>query len=192
MWPIVRFQLPDELIFLKNRKMPQKLSTALMNGQVVVITGATSGVGYQAVQQLAKAQAQIVMINRNAEKSVKLQQQLQSDYGVIVDVVLADFSNPKQTINGLKVNISVNAESLKPACWYSSQGPVFPGGATEEVQGHRAQGNYHSQENSSGIEECQVKRKVKLTQHDQPEYEGQNISCCSPETKIRGYNHREK
>ena len=73
--------------------MPQKLSTALMNGKVVVITGATSGVGYQAVQQLAKTQAHIVMINRNPEKSAKLQQQLQSDYGVIVDVVLADISD---------------------------------------------------------------------------------------------------
>jgi NAD(P)-dependent dehydrogenase (short-subunit alcohol dehydrogenase family) len=89
----VRFQLPDELVFLKNRKMPQKLSTALMKGQVVIITGATSGVGYQAVQQLAKAQAHIVMINRNAEKSAKLKQQLQSDHGVKVDVVLADLSD---------------------------------------------------------------------------------------------------
>jgi len=89
----MRFKLPDELIFLKNKRMPQKLSTALMSGQVVVITGTTSGVGYQAVQQLAKAQAHIVMINRNAEKSAKLQEQLQSDYGVTVDVVLADLSD---------------------------------------------------------------------------------------------------
>jgi NADPH:quinone reductase-like Zn-dependent oxidoreductase len=74
--PTVRFQLSDELMFLKNRKMPQKHSTTLMKGQVVVITGATSGVGYQAVQQLAKGQAHIVMINRNAEKSAKLQQQV--------------------------------------------------------------------------------------------------------------------
>ena len=89
----MRLQLPDELAFLKNKRMPQKQSTAMMNGQVVVITGATSGVGYQAVQQLAKAQAHIVMINRNAEKSAHLQQQLQGDYGVRVDVVLADLSD---------------------------------------------------------------------------------------------------
>ncbi len=89
----MRFQLPDELIFLKNRRMPQKRSTATMAGKVVVITGATSGVGYQAVLQLAKGKAHIVMINRNAEKSAKLQQQLQDDYGVQVDVVLADLSD---------------------------------------------------------------------------------------------------
>ena len=39
----MRFQLPEELIFLKNRKMPQILSTALMKRQVVVITGACPG-----------------------------------------------------------------------------------------------------------------------------------------------------
>ena len=89
----MRLRLPDELMFLRNRKMQQKRSTASMEGQVVVITGASSGVGYQTVQQLAKGQAHIVMVNRNAEKSAKLQQQLQSDYGVKVDIVLADLSD---------------------------------------------------------------------------------------------------
>ena len=89
----MRLRLPDELMFLRNRKMPQKRSTASMEGQVVVITGASSGVGYQTVQQLAKGQAHIVMVNRNAEKSAKLQQQLQSDYGVKVDIVLADLGD---------------------------------------------------------------------------------------------------
>jgi len=90
---MARFQLPDELIFLENRKRPQKQSTALMTGKLVVITGATSGVGYQAVQQLAKNQANLVMINRNAERSALLKNQLQSEYGIKVDVVLADLSD---------------------------------------------------------------------------------------------------
>jgi NAD(P)-dependent dehydrogenase (short-subunit alcohol dehydrogenase family) len=89
----VKIQLPEELIFLQNRKLPQKITTTSMKGQVVIITGATSGVGFQAVQQLAKAQAHIVMINRNAEKSARLQNQLQAEFGVKVDVVLADLSH---------------------------------------------------------------------------------------------------
>lgn len=89
----MRFTLPSELSFLENRKKPQKKTTALMNGQVVVITGTTSGVGYQTVQQLAQGQAHIVMLNRNAEKSAKLQKQLQTDYGVQVDVVQVDLSD---------------------------------------------------------------------------------------------------
>ncbi len=91
-----RFELPDELIFLKNRKLPQKQSAAPMTGKVVVITGATSGVGFQAVQQLGKNQAQLVMINRNAEKSTLLKQQLESAYSVKVDAVLADLSDLDQ------------------------------------------------------------------------------------------------
>lgn len=89
----MRFRLPDELMFLRNRTMPQKRSAASMKDKLVVITGASSGVGYQAVQRLAKGEAHIVMINRNAEKSAKLQQQLQTDYGVKADVVLADLSD---------------------------------------------------------------------------------------------------
>lgn len=91
-----RFELPDELIFLKNRKLPQKQSAAPMTGKVVVITGATSGVGFQAVQQLGKNQAQLVMINRNTEKSTLLKQQLESAYSVKVDAVLADLSDLDQ------------------------------------------------------------------------------------------------
>jgi len=89
----VGFKLPDELMFLINRKLPQKKSHTSMQGQVVVITGTTSGVGYHTVRELAKGQAHIVMLNRNAEKSSMLKKQLQSDYGVKTDVVLADLSD---------------------------------------------------------------------------------------------------
>lgn len=87
------FQLPDELMFLRNRKLPQSRSEASMHGRLVVITGASSGVGYQAAQELARGQAHIVMVNRSAEKSAKVQKQLQEDYGAKVDVVLADLSD---------------------------------------------------------------------------------------------------
>ncbi len=89
----MQFELPDELIFLKNRKMPQKQSSAMMEDKVVVITGATSGVGLEAVKRLAQGKAHIVMVSRNAEKLARLKIKLQSDYGVQPDAYVADLSD---------------------------------------------------------------------------------------------------
>jgi hypothetical protein len=40
-------QLPEELMFLKNRKAVQKHSDVDMHGKLCVLTGATSGVGLE-------------------------------------------------------------------------------------------------------------------------------------------------
>ena len=89
----MRFELPDELMFMKNRKLPQKKSSAMMEGKVVVITGATSGVGLEAVKQLAQGKAHLVMVGRNAGKLNGLQLKLQSEYGVQADAIVSDFSD---------------------------------------------------------------------------------------------------
>ena len=65
----MKFVLPDELMFIKNRKARQLKSSASMAGKICVITGATSGVGLAALRQLAKGGAQIVMVCRNPEKA---------------------------------------------------------------------------------------------------------------------------
>ena len=89
----MRFELPDELMFMKNRKLPQKKSSAMMEGKVVVITAATSGVGLEAVKQLAQGKAHLVMVGRNAGKLNGLQLKLQSEYGVQADAIVSDFSD---------------------------------------------------------------------------------------------------
>lgn len=89
----MRFELPDELMFLKNRKLPQKKSSEMMEGKVVVITGATSGVGLEAVKQLAQGKAHLVMVGRNAGKLNRLQLKLQSEYGVQSDAIVSDLSD---------------------------------------------------------------------------------------------------
>ena len=63
-----------------------------MDGKVCVVTGSTSGVGYQAIKRLAQGGADIVMVCRNEKKAAAVQEQLQRQYPVNVDVVQADFS----------------------------------------------------------------------------------------------------
>ena len=85
-------QVPEELQFMVNARMPQKTTDARLDGKRCVITGATSGVGYEAAIRFAAGGADIVMVVRNPEKADKVRDELVQAYGVRVDVILADFS----------------------------------------------------------------------------------------------------
>ena len=84
--------MPEELQFIANARLPQKTTTARMDGKVCVVTGSTSGVGYQAVNRLAQGGADIVMVCRNVQKAAAVQEALQRQYSVKVDIIQADFS----------------------------------------------------------------------------------------------------
>ena len=84
--------IPDELQFMVNSRLPQKSTDARMDGRVCVITGATSGVGYQAARRLAEGGAHNIIVCRNSEKADRVKRELENEYGTPVDVVTADFS----------------------------------------------------------------------------------------------------
>ena len=85
-------KVPEELQFMVNARLPQKTTEVRLDGKRVIITGATSGVGYEAAKRFAAGGADIVMVVRNPEKAAKVRDELVQTYGVRVDVVLADFS----------------------------------------------------------------------------------------------------
>ena len=86
------YQLPDELMFIKNGKAEQKKSDEPMTGKVCIITGATSGVGLEAAKKLAKGGAHIVMVCRNMVKAETISKEINVTWDVPVDIVIADFS----------------------------------------------------------------------------------------------------
>lgn len=90
------FELPEQLIFLKNDKAVQKTSDEPMTGKICIISGATSGVGYEAVKSLAAGGADIVMIARNENKAKAIKSEIEGIYKVRVDYFIADFSDLKQ------------------------------------------------------------------------------------------------
>ena len=89
----MKLKLPEELIFIENRKAKQKRSSVSMTGKICVITGATSGVGLEALKQLAKGGAHIVMVCRNLEKAKSISRDVEAAYDVQADIVIADFSH---------------------------------------------------------------------------------------------------
>ena len=91
-----KFELPEELNFITVGRLPQKQSNMPMNGKVCVITGTTSGVGYEAAIRLAKAGAKIVMIVRSKEKAEKLCAEIRLLTTAEPEYYLADFSQLEQ------------------------------------------------------------------------------------------------
>jgi retinol dehydrogenase-13 len=88
----VSMRLPEELQFIANARMPQKTTDARMDGKVCIITGATSGVGYQAAKRLAQGGAHLVLVCRSREKAVNVGEELTHEYGVQIELLQADFS----------------------------------------------------------------------------------------------------
>jgi NAD(P)-dependent dehydrogenase (short-subunit alcohol dehydrogenase family) len=85
-------KLPEELQFIANARMVQKTTSTRIDGRICVVTGATSGVGYQAVKRLSQGGAHLVLVCRNREKAITVQRELNREYGTQNEVVLADFS----------------------------------------------------------------------------------------------------
>lgn len=86
-------KLPEELQFIANDRLVQKTTEARMDGRICVLTGATSGVGYQAALRLAQGGASLILVCRNTEKAMQVQHELESKYGISVKVLQADFSS---------------------------------------------------------------------------------------------------
>jgi len=86
-------KLPEEFQFIENARLPQKTTAARMDGRVCVITGATSGVGYQAARRLAEGGAHNVLVCRNSRKADTVKRELENEFGNRVDLVNADFAS---------------------------------------------------------------------------------------------------
>ena len=84
-------RLPEELQFIQNSRKPQLTTSARLDGKVCVVTGTTSGVGYQAARSLAQGGAHLVMVCRNSEKAEQVQAELAREFNDQADMIIADF-----------------------------------------------------------------------------------------------------
>jgi retinol dehydrogenase 13 len=75
-----------------NRKDP-KICPEEFKDKLVVITGATSGIGRVTARKFASKGANLICINRNPEKSENLRREIESEFGVKCDYRIADLSS---------------------------------------------------------------------------------------------------
>ncbi len=97
---------PDELIFMKNKNLPQKKCNDSMQSKTCVITGATSGVGLEALKKLAQSGANVVIVARNSEKANQIKDEIVKLYNVTIDVIIADFSKLSDVRNAASTILS--------------------------------------------------------------------------------------
>jgi retinol dehydrogenase 13 len=77
---------------LRNNKTTPNTCSDDFKGRLVVISGATTGIGYYTAKLYASHGADLLCINRNEEKSKKLCDEIVKEYKVKCEYLIADFS----------------------------------------------------------------------------------------------------
>jgi NAD(P)-dependent dehydrogenase (short-subunit alcohol dehydrogenase family) len=78
---------------IRNMKLDPSVCPDDFHDRTVVITGATSGIGYATALKYAAHGAYVVGVNRNEEKSQRLCETLRRDYGRACSYRIADFAS---------------------------------------------------------------------------------------------------
>jgi NAD(P)-dependent dehydrogenase (short-subunit alcohol dehydrogenase family) len=87
------YQWSNIFAMIRNNRLDPKICTEDFTGKLVVITGATSGIGYHAARKYAAHGANLLCINRNLLKSEALCREIEREYCVKCDYKIADLSN---------------------------------------------------------------------------------------------------
>ena len=78
---------------IRNNGSDPKICSGDFSNKLVVITGATSGIGYHTARKYASHGANLLCINRNIQKSESLCLEIRNDFGVSCEYRIADLSN---------------------------------------------------------------------------------------------------
>ncbi len=86
------YQWSNILAMIKNNRSDSKICSEDFKNKFVVISGATSGIGYYTAKKFAAKGANLICINRNIQKSKDLCREIESEFGVKCDYLIADLS----------------------------------------------------------------------------------------------------
>jgi NAD(P)-dependent dehydrogenase (short-subunit alcohol dehydrogenase family) len=92
---IREYQWSNIFSMIKNNRKDPKICSDEFKDKLVVLTGATSGIGYITAIKYASKGANLLCINRNPEKSENLSREIESKFGVKCDYKIADLSSLK-------------------------------------------------------------------------------------------------
>lgn len=77
---------------IRNGRKDPLICTRDFKNKLVVISGATSGIGYTTARKFASMGARLWCINRNKEKSEALRREIEGEFGVSCQYIIADLS----------------------------------------------------------------------------------------------------
>ena len=106
------YQWSNILAMIRNNRLDPIICSEDFSNRLVVITGATSGIGYLTARRYASHGANLLCINRNQAKSEALKQEIESEFGVKCEFIIADLSNLQDIHNAadeiLKLDVPVD------------------------------------------------------------------------------------
>ena len=86
------YEWSNVFAMIKNNRLDPDICTERFEGKLVVISGATSGIGKVTAHKYAQMGANLLCVNRNKEKSESLCKEITSKYGVSCAYKIADLS----------------------------------------------------------------------------------------------------
>jgi retinol dehydrogenase 13 len=87
------YQWSNIFAMIRNNRLDPKICPDDFDKKLVVITGATSGIGYHTARKYASRGANLLCINRNLQKSETLCHEIKNEFGVNCEYKIADLSN---------------------------------------------------------------------------------------------------
>jgi len=87
------YEVSNISAMIKNNRRDPKTCSDDFKDRLVVISGATAGIGYLTARKFAARGSRLLCINRNEEKSVALKTEIENDFGVSCQYLLADMGN---------------------------------------------------------------------------------------------------
>jgi len=89
---VKQYKWSNIFAMMRNLQLEPIICTDDFSRRLVVITGASSGIGYATARKFASHGADLLFINRSEQKSEELCEELERDFNTKSDYILADFS----------------------------------------------------------------------------------------------------
>ena len=87
------YQVSNISAMIKNNRRDPKICEEDFRDRLVVISGATAGIGYLTARKFASKGARLLCINRNESKSAALKEEIEKEFGVSCTYIIADMGN---------------------------------------------------------------------------------------------------
>lgn len=88
-----QYEWSNIFAMMRNNRRDPKICAEDFHNKLVVITGATSGIGYFTARKYAAHGANLLCVNRNPRKSEDLRDEIEKEFRVECDYRIADLSN---------------------------------------------------------------------------------------------------
>ena len=87
------YQVSNISAMIKNNRRDPKICEEDYKDRLVVLSGATAGIGYLTARKFASRGARLLCINRNESKSAALKKEIEKEFGVSCTSIIADMGN---------------------------------------------------------------------------------------------------